>query len=123
MPMINIADDAGTFVAASLLQMSETLDKSILAAGAVITPNQVVEDFKAATGKEAKLVPITYDQFKGFLPPPVAEELTENMKLIEDWYYAGEPKDGVQKSIDLVAKAGLKKPTTWKEFVAKNFQG
>lgn len=124
MPMVDIVEDAGLFVAASLLQLPETLNKRVLGYGEIITPEQIVEDFKAATGKDAKLVHISYDTFKSFLPPPVADELTENMRLIESpGYYVGEPASAVQESIDLVAKAGLHKPTTWKEYVAKHFEG
>jgi hypothetical protein len=124
MDMIDIVADAGLFVAASLLLLPDTLNKRVLGAGSVITLEQLVEDFKAATGKDAQLVTIPYDKFKSFLPPPVADELVANMQLIDDpGYYIGEPADGVEQSIDLVVKAGLRKPNTWKEFVAKNFQG
>jgi hypothetical protein len=122
--LIDIVADAGSFVAASLLQLSESLNKRVLGTSGVITPKQMVEEFKAVTGKDAKFVHLTYDQFKGFLPPAAAEELVGTMQLIEDpGYYVGEPAGAIQESIDFVAKAGLSKPITWKEFVAKHFQG
>jgi NmrA-like family len=122
MPLIDIVADAGAFAAVALLEPSETLNKRILGAGDIISPNKMVEDFKAATGKEAKVVHISYDQFKSYLPKSLAEELAANMQLIEDWYYPGSEKEEIQKSIDLVVKAGFNKPRTWKEFVAKNFK-
>jgi len=122
--LIDVKEDAGNFVAAVLLQLPETLNKRVLGTAGTITPTQLVEDFKAATGKDAKLVHISYETFKSFLPPPVADELTENMQLIESpGYYVGEPESAVQESIDLVVKAGLHKPTTWKEYVTKSFKG
>jgi hypothetical protein len=122
--LIDIVADAGTFVAASLLQLPESLNKRVLGTSGSITPKQMVEDFKAATGKDVKFFHLTYEQFKGFLPPPIADELVGTMQLMEDpGYYVGEPDGAIQESIDFVVKAGLPKPTTWKEYVAKNFRG
>jgi hypothetical protein len=109
-----------------LLQLTETLNKRILGAGGLVTPKQAVADFESATGQKATIRSISYEQSKAGLASrgaEAAEELTANFQLMDDWYYAGEPEDGVQKSIDLVVKAGLEKPTTWKEFVTKNFKG
>ena len=54
------------------------------------------------------------DTFKSFLPPPVAQELLENMLLLEDpGYYAGAELTESLKSID-------GEPTTWKSFVQAN---
>lgn len=117
--------DTGLFVGAILLQLAGTLNKRILGAGGLVTPNQIIADFESATGQKATIKSITYDQAKAGLAsrgPNVAEELTANWQLMDDWYYAGEPEDEVQKSIDLVVKAGLEKPTTWKEFVTKHFK-
>ena len=50
-------------------------------------------------------------------------KVTTNFELvISPGYYAGEPGDAVDKSIDLVAKSGLRKPTSWKDYAAKNFK-
>ena len=57
---------------------------------------------------------ISSDMFRSFLPPPVAEELNENILLLEGpGYYAGESLDASQALLD-------QKPTGWKEFVQKN---
>jgi hypothetical protein len=125
-PLFSPASDTGLFVGAILLQLEETLNKRILGAGGLVTVNQVVADFEATTGKKATVSPMSFDDFKAGMESrgaDAAAELTANFQLIDDWYYAGEPEDGVQKSIDLVVKAGLEKPTTWKEFVHKNFKG
>src|ERR1700712_2238600 len=121
-PLLSPATDTGLFVGAILLRLSETLNKRILGAGGLFTPNQILADFEAVTGQKAKINKITFDQMKAGMAPAVAEELTANFQLIDEWYYPGEPEDEVQKSIDLVVEAGLEKPTTWKDFVAKNFK-
>jgi hypothetical protein len=124
MPMIDIAEDTGLFIASSLLQLPETLNKRIAGAGGYITPPEMVEVFKSVTGKNATYNHITYDQFASFMSSPkIAGELTENMKLIESpGYYVGEPKEAVDSAIELTQKAGLRKPHTWREFLEKNFK-
>jgi uncharacterized protein YbjT (DUF2867 family) len=122
-PLYSPADDTGTFVAAALLLPDETLNKRILGCAGYITPNQIVKDFTEATGIEAGFKQLTWDEFKANLPPVAAEELTANFKLVVDFdYYVGEPEDGVDKSLDLVKRAGLKAPMTWKEYAKKNWQ-
>jgi nucleoside-diphosphate-sugar epimerase len=123
LPLYSPAEDTGTFVAAALLLLDETLNKRILGTAGYITPNQIVKDFKEATGVEAGIKQLTWEQFHDALPPVSADELTGNFKLVVDFgYYVGEPEDGVEKSLDLVKRAGLKAPVTWKEFAKKNWK-
>jgi uncharacterized protein YbjT (DUF2867 family) len=123
MPAIDIVRDTGAYVAAILLDLPGTLNKRISAAGGAYSPDQLVADFKTATGKEAKVVSITWEQFKGFLPPPVAGELVANMKLIVDpGYFVGEASDSIEVGHKLISKAGLEKPNGWLEYVKENFK-
>jgi hypothetical protein len=121
MPLFDPASDTGLFVAAALLHGKDTLGKRILAAAGYVTPNELVATFSEVTGKKTAVNQITWEQFRSFLPPPVAEELTGNFQLIADpGYYVGEPADALDKSIGLVATAGLGKPTSWKDYAEKN---
>lgn len=71
-------------------------------------------EFGEVLGKAAGFVQIPGETFKSFLPPPVAQELLENMYLTEDpGYYAGAD---LSESLSLVEE----KPIAWKEFVEKN---
>lgn len=73
-----------------------------------------MSEFSEVIGKPAGFVQIPGDTFKSFLPPPVAQELLENMYLTEDpGYYAG---------ADLSESLGMldEKPTSWKQFVEDN---
>lgn len=65
-------------------------------------------------GKPATFSQVPADVFKTFLPAPVADELTENMILLEDPGYYGDAD--LKESLDLLDE----KPVTWKEFVEKN---
>lgn len=53
--------------------------------------------------------------YKSFLPAPAAEELMENMLLLQEpGYYAGAD---LKDSLELL---GQDKPTSWKAFVEEN---
>jgi uncharacterized protein YbjT (DUF2867 family) len=122
-PLIDVVADTGSFVSAVLLNLDKTLNKRILGTSGNVEAGQVVRDFEAATGKKAAFNQVTYEQFHSFLPGPVATELTENFRYIEEpGYYAGEPAGAVEESIKLVEAAGFK-TTSWKEFLAVHFKG
>jgi len=122
-PFIDPVSDTGLYVAAILLNLDSTLDQRVAAAGDVLSPNQMAEAVAAASGKQAKVNQVPWPTFQGFLPAAIAEEMVANLKLIvEPGYYIGEPADAVQKGHALLAKSGLRKPVTWKEFVAKNLK-
>jgi len=122
-PFIDAADDTGIWIAAILLNLDSTLNKRVAAAGDVLTPNQMAKAVAEVSGKKASVNKVTWEQYKGFLPPAIAEELTANMQLISDYgYYVGEPADAVEQGKALVEKSGLRKPITWREFVQKNLK-
>lgn len=122
-PLFDPASDTGLFVAASLLLSDETLNRRVLAAGGYVTPNEVASIVTEITGKPVIVKSITFEQFHGFLPPPVADELTGNFELVVDpGYYVGEPADALDKSIALVAKAGLRKPVSLKDYIQKQIE-
>ena len=119
-PLYSPADDTGTFIAAILLNYEETLNKRVTGTAGYITPEQIVKDFSDVTGNEAEFTQISWDQFKSNMPPAAAEELAANFQLVVDFgYYVGEPADAVDRSLELVQKAGLKHPVTFSEYVKK----
>jgi uncharacterized protein YbjT (DUF2867 family) len=123
LPLIDAAADTGSFVSAVLLNLDKTLNKRILGTIGDVEAGQIVRDFEEATGKKAVFNQVTYEQFHSFLPPPVATELTENFRFIEEpGYYTGEPAGAVEDSIKLVEGSGFK-TTSWKEFLAAHFKG
>lgn len=104
----------GKFVKAAIKHFPKHSGKQILAATNYYTPEQLVTEFSEVMGKPAKFAKISEDTYKSFLPEPIAQEMLENMLLLEEpGYYAG---------ADLKESLGLldEKPTTWKAFVEKN---
>lgn len=107
----------GKYAVAVMRNRSEVLDKQILAAADYYTPTQIISEFEEVTGHRGRFVQLDAETYKGFLPEPMAEEMLENHLFIDDpGYFAGR---SLQESLDLLAGIGLK-PTTWKEFLAKN---
>lgn len=78
------------------------------------SPQRLVSEFSEVLGKPANFVQVPSETFKSFLPPQVAQEMLENMLLLEDpGYYGGAD---LTESLSMLDE----KPTTWKEFVEAN---
>lgn len=104
----------GKFVKAAVKNFPKHAGKNLLAASAYLTPNQVVSQFSEASGKPAVFQQVSDDDYKATLPPAAAQEMLENMLLLEEpGYYAGADLADSLKMLE-------EKPTTWKEFVAAN---
>ncbi|KAL6887548.1 NmrA domain-containing protein [Trichoderma longibrachiatum] len=113
-PLFAAAEDMGKFVKAAIKNFPLQAGNRILAATDYYTIHRLISEFSEVMGKPAHAVQIPDDKFKSFLSPVAAQELLENMKLLEDpGYYAGE---SLGASLALLEE----KPTTWKEFVEKH---
>jgi len=122
-PLIDASADSGLWVAAILLSLSATLNQRVAAAGDVLSPAQMAAQLADVGGVKAQATRISYDAFKSTLPPVIAQEMASMFDLFEnEGYYVGEPADAVEKGRELVSKAGLPKPKTWKDYVAANFK-
>lgn len=83
------------------LPTSEVNGKRFLAATAYYTPADVVSTFEKATGKKARFVQLSPEAFKKFCPPAAAEELLENMQLLDGpGYYNGESLEPTLKLLE-----------------------
>ncbi|KAF4305028.1 putative family transcriptional regulator protein [Botryosphaeria dothidea] len=99
-PLADIGEDIGKYIVVAIKQRYKVLGAQILVAEDYYTPTRILREFE-----------------ESFLPEPIALEMLENHLFVEDpGYYAG--KD-LKESLDLLASVNLK-PTSWKEFLAKN---
>ncbi|RAL00766.1 NmrA/HSCARG family protein [Aspergillus ibericus CBS 121593] len=115
-PLFDVVGDTGKFVKAALKHYPATVGQRILAATDYYTPSRIVEEFQQVTGYKAQAVTIPAEIFKSFLPPPIAQEMLENILLLEEpGYYAGE---SLTPSHELLDKED--QPTQWEEFVSRN---
>lgn len=119
-PVFNTAD-TGKFVKAAVLHRDATLGKRLLGATAYVTADEVVESFKKAfpeAGKTASYYQLPEDTYRDILkgagmPDFAAQELLENMLLLDQFgYYGGESLDWTHSLVE-------DKLTTWDEFVKK----
>ncbi|EYB27990.1 hypothetical protein FG05_12211 [Fusarium graminearum] len=107
-------NEDGKFVKAAIKKFPGTLNKRVYAATDYYSPNRIISEFSEVMGKPATFNQVPADIFKTFLPAAVADELTENMMLLEDpGYYGGAD---LKESLDMLDE----KPITWKAFVEKN---
>lgn len=126
-PLFETVADTGKFVKGIVLNRDKVLGKRVLGATAYVTAGEMVQVFKKVypeAGKTAKYNQLTHDQFRGALkgqgmPDFVAEEMLQNMRLLDEFgYYGGEKLDESHAIVE-------DKLTTWEEHVrnAKAFAG
>jgi len=107
----------GKYFVAVARNPDKTLGKQIHAAADYYTPTRIVDEFSAVTGHKSQYVQLDHGVYKGFLPPPIAQEILENELLCEDpGFFAG---GSLSEGHELLAEAGLA-VTTWKEFLERN---
>ncbi|KAH9203895.1 NmrA-like family protein [Leptodontidium sp. 2 PMI_412] len=118
-PLFATIEDAGKFVKGILNNREKTLGKRVLAATKYYSFQEMLDAFKAAfpeAGKTAQYFEAPHDVYKGFLtsaglPEFAAQELLENMRLLnEGGYYGGESLEWSHSLVD-------GKLTTWEEFI------
>ena len=90
------------------------MNKHIYGAENYYTPEQIKAGLEIATGKKVHYAQVTPEQYKGFLPAFIAEEVLENHLFIEEpGYYAGAD---LKESHNIVEE----KLVSWEEFIKKN---
>ncbi|KFY80656.1 hypothetical protein V499_00484 [Pseudogymnoascus sp. VKM F-103] len=120
-PLFDTAADTGKFAKAILLAGDKAFGKTYDAAVAYVTTAEIAAEWSAVTGKEAKAVVADPEawkaQLRGFgLSEHAAEELYQNMRLMDEFgYYGGASLEESQKILD-------EKLTTLKEFIGKQDQ-
>ncbi|KAH7324241.1 hypothetical protein B0I35DRAFT_406073 [Stachybotrys elegans] len=113
LPVFDTPADMGKFAKAAIKHFPEYTGKRIYAATEYMSPNEVVAQFTQVTGKPAKAIQVPDETYKSFLPAPIAQEMLENFKLLEEpGYYGG---------VDLKESLSLldEKPVTLKEWLVK----
>ncbi|VUC28456.1 unnamed protein product [Clonostachys rosea] len=113
-PLMDVLNDYGKFVKAGIKHFPASSGRTIYAAGSYYTPNELLKEFSEVMGVETAFQKIDDDTFKSFMTPKVAQELLENMLLLEEPGYFGGAD--LAESLALLDEA----PCTWKDFVKAN---
>lgn len=117
--LFDVVKDTGKFVAGLLLADAKSVDGiRVHGVSEWATPNEIVATLSKTIGTEVAFREIPAETFKGFLPPPIAMEMMENMLLIRDWSYFGKGAEKTQAESDKIL--GDMKLTTLEEFVKQN---
>ncbi|GAO19938.1 hypothetical protein UVI_02043640 [Ustilaginoidea virens] len=115
LPLFDAASDTGLFVKAAVRGGGGGTGERILAATDYYTPARIAAEFELVTGRKMHYVEVPHDEYRSSLPAPAAQELLENMLLLQEpGYYAGAD---LAPSLALL---GGEKPTSWREFVERN---
>lgn len=96
-PLLDTADDTGKFVKGILLNREKALGKRIYGATDYYSVADIVKAFQQqypAAGEGAKAVELPHEVFRGILakagtPAESAEELLQNMRLMNEYGYYG----------------------------------
>lgn len=100
-PLIDIANDTGTYVGALLSADPKTVDG--LRAQAVtewITPNQIARTLSEVTGKPFQYNEVTSEAFGSFLSPAISTRMAEMMESLRDYSYFGKGAEKNQSRLD-----------------------
>lgn len=119
-PLFADGGDAGGSWVRAIVQKRDrpgVLGGRVYAASAYVTAGEVVESFRRTfpeAGRTARFVSEAHDHFRKALmgmglPGFAAEELLENMRLLDEGGYFG----GQELSLDILDE----KPTTWEEYM------
>lgn len=99
-PVIDVRADTGNWVAGIFEAGSAANGKVVQAVSFWTDLQSFSNDLGNAVGKKIAYNNIPSDVFKSFLPEAIAEELTENMKLIDQYSYYGKDTGKQQPESD-----------------------
>ncbi|KAH9906519.1 putative NmrA-like family domain-containing protein 1 [Xylariomycetidae sp. FL2044] len=111
--------DTGSYVKAIVRNREALLGRRFLGASAYLTGQEVVDGFRRVfpeAGRTARFFQVPEEGFRAYMkstgaPDFVAQEMYENMRLLEEFgYYGGEPLEPTHKFIE-------DKLTSWEEHV------
>jgi uncharacterized protein YbjT (DUF2867 family) len=114
LPLFFAEADVGKYFVAVVKNKERVLGKQIYAAADYYTPERIMKEFEEVTGSKGRYVQLPQEVYKGFLPPPIAQEILENELLCEEpgFFNGGALREGHE----LLEQVGLK-TTSWKEFL------
>lgn len=112
-PLLDVADDTGKFVAGIILNQAELVGKDIYGATGWYTPSDMVNTIQEVTGQKTTYQQVSDETFQSFLPEAIAEELKETFMLIRDYAYYGPGGDkNVAESLKVRATVSSRRNLT-----------
>lgn len=116
LPLIDITD-TGKFLEPVLLNPDKYNGKTLTAATAFYTPQQMVDAWAKITGKNVIFIQRTGGAPMGALSPEMVKSLKESTGLISDYSYYGPTG---KKDLEWTLAQMQEEPTSWEDFVKAN---
>jgi uncharacterized protein YbjT (DUF2867 family) len=117
--LLDAAGDTGKFVAGLLLADPKSVDGfRVNGVSEWTTPKEMVETISKICGTKVGFKEVSGEEYEGYLPPTIAEEMKENMLLVRDWSYFGKGTEKLQAESNKIL--GDMKLTSWEDFVKLN---
>lgn len=117
--LLDVVGDTGKFVAGLLLADPKSVDGfHVNGVSEWTTPKEIINTLSKTAGTKVEFQEVAPEEYQGFLPPPIAQEMTENMLLVRDWSYFGKGTEKKQAESNKIL--GDMKLTTWEAFVKQN---
>ncbi|TKY90000.1 hypothetical protein EX895_001298 [Sporisorium graminicola] len=110
-PMTDIVADAGKWVAGIFEAGAAANGKTVQAVSFWTDLQSFSSQLSAATGKKVIYNNVPAEVFKSFLPEPIADEYTENMKFIDQYSYYGKNSEKQQPQSNQFLLKGAKLAT------------
>ncbi|KAI0835707.1 NAD(P)-binding protein [Hypoxylon sp. FL0890] len=88
-PLIDVVGDTGKFVGAILADPDKYEGKTLCAATAIYTLEEIIATISKTAGKTVVFKHISLDDFKKTLPPEIADTATEFFNYVEEFGYYG----------------------------------
>lgn len=116
-PLVDIENDTGKYVAAILAEPDKFEGKVLSAATDFWSMEEVVRTLSHVTGKTVTYNQIPVDAYKGFLPPAGADCMIEMLLFAGEFGYYG---PGSKEKVAWTASVARGKLTTLEEFFTKS---
>jgi uncharacterized protein YbjT (DUF2867 family) len=117
LPLLDIAGDTGMFVAALLQNPEKFEGKTICGATTLYSMEEQARIISEATGKQVRYQQVPEDVYRSFLPPNMADELTEMLLYQEKFgYYGAKTEKVVKESVD----SAIGEPISFQQFLERN---
>ncbi len=117
--LLDVVQDTGKFVAGLLLADPKSVDGfEVNGVSEWMTPKEIVDTVSKTVGTKVDFQEVSAEEYEGYLPPAIAQEMKENMLLVRNYSYFGKGTEKTQAESNKIL--GDMKLTTWEEFVKSN---
>jgi hypothetical protein len=113
-PLIDIANDSGKWIAAILAEPEAYAGKSISCATKLYSQTEIVDIMSKSSGKTVKHIQIPVEQFESYIPEPMRMMISEMSQYCKEFGYYGAD---MEEQLRWGAEQARGKLTTFEEYL------